>query len=213
MQRDALIPLTPLAVSIGLAAVTWLCARSRHLRTNSEHIYKFPLILACISALVAFLFLGLALLPGARGAQSKLIFMLELSPFCVGAATFACYLLRYRVTVKQESITVRSLRNSCIAFSEIADTDLLEGRRREFVVYLRGGKRVRFSGLLQDFDSLTNQISDRLIRSASANTASAYKLADHARAAAGNRRAIWIMACGFGLLLGLVTLIHALGIR
>lgn len=105
--------------------------------------------------------------------------------------------MRYRVTVGASTVAVRFLlRERIIPFADILDSDVLVGRQaRELVVYLRGGHRLRLSGLLQDFDELVDTIHD----AQSSATDSAEKLADQQRVVAGRRGANWITYIGLAL--------------
>jgi hypothetical protein len=114
-----------------------------------------------------------------------------------GAFGSALWFMRYRVTVGASTVAVRFLlRERIIPFADILDSDVLVGRQaRELVVYLRGGHRLRLSGLLQDFDELVDTIHD----AQSSATDSAEKLADQQRVVAGRRGANWITYIGLAL--------------
>ena len=69
---------------------------------------------------------------------------------------FAAYLFCYRVMIGPESFSVGSFVKEKFRLSDIREVKLQAGeRRREYLVYMDSGKRLRFSGLLSGFEVLT----------------------------------------------------------
>jgi hypothetical protein len=143
-------------------------------------------------AVIGFGFLGAPFVPGVAGPAEFPWFFAFFAALATAAFVASIFFLRYRVVFDVESLNVRFLFNEqIIPLTDVIDTDVLDGRARELIVYLRGGHRLRLSGLLQDFDGLVAKIQGVK----TSRTDSAEKIADRRRAVADSKGAMWIM-CG-----------------
>jgi hypothetical protein len=60
-------------------------------------------------------------------------------------------------------LTVGAWRRRRIPFSEVIDWDVIqESRISELWVYLKGGQRLKFSGMLSDFDELVEMVNSHM---------------------------------------------------
>jgi phosphate/sulfate permease len=155
--------LTPLFTSLTLSVVAGVCARSHHLATDSEDVFS-------ISPAVGYLMLGCGLLccvapflPGAAGDIPVIRFFWMFSPFWGGAFIAAIFFFRYQVKVTDTAMTVGAFRRRVIPFSEVIDYDEIRGGRSpELWVYLKSGKKLKFSGLLSDFEELVGMVNSHM---------------------------------------------------
>lgn len=195
MSHVFLLP-TSVVVPLVLSVVLAVSARSRHKHLADKDIYCLPLPLAYLMAVIGVGFLGVPFIPGVEGTAAPLWFDAFLAAFSTAAFGASTFFMRYRVIFGAKSLDVRFLLNErIIPLTDIIDTNVLEGRASELIVYLRDGRRLRLSGLLQDFDDLVARIQG----AQASRTDSAEKLADQRRALAGSQGAIWIMCIGLAL--------------
>ncbi|MBB6247202.1 hypothetical protein [Rhodanobacter sp. A1T4] len=195
MSHVFLLP-TSVVVPLALSVVLAVSARSRHKHLVDKDIYCLPLPLAYLMAVIGVGFLGVPFIPGVEGSAAPLWFDAFFASFSTAAVVASIFFMRYRVILGAKSLDVRFLLNErVIPLTDIIDTNVLEGRARELIVYLRGGRRLKLSGLLQDFDDLVARIQDTQV----SRTESAEKLADQQRAAVESQGAIWIICIGLAL--------------
>jgi hypothetical protein len=186
MSHIYLLP-TSVVVPLALSLVLAVSARSRHKHLSDKDIYGFPMPLACLMAIIGACFLGVPFLPGIEGSAAPLWFDAFFAAFSTATFGMAIFFMRYRVILGAKSLDVRFLFSErIIPFTDIFDTDVLEGQRsRELIVYSRSGRQLRLSGLLQDFDDLVARIQD----AQASRIDSPEKLADRRRVAAGSQGA------------------------
>jgi hypothetical protein len=196
MSQVFLLP-TSVVVPLVLSVVLAVSARSRHQHLADKDIYCLPLPLAYLMAIIGVGFLGVPFILGVESTAAPLWFDVFFAAFSTAAFGASTFFMRYRVILGAKSLDVRFLLNErIIPFTDIIDTNVLEGRARELIVYLRGGRRLRLSGLLQDFDNLVARIQDAQASRAD----SAEKLADRRRAAAELQGTNWITYVGLVLI-------------
>jgi hypothetical protein len=205
--------LTPILTSISLTAIVALCARARHLALNGADVYQFPKFLGYMMALCGVLFASAAFLPGmASGRDGSVTSVFWLfSPFWIAASLAAIYFFRYRVIITGDRIAIRSIRETAIDFGEVVDVAMAPRQSKELLVYLRDGRRPRFSSLLQDYDSLKAQIESNSHRRLGQSAESPARLSDEARDKANEVRERWFLACGLFALALCIGAIHLLG--
>jgi hypothetical protein len=197
--------LTPLMTSLSLSVVAGICARSRHLATDSEDIFS-------ISPAVGYMMLGCGLffcvaplLPGAAGDISVIRFFWLFSPFWGGAFLAAIFFFRYQVKITDTFMTVGAFRRRVIPFSEVIDYDEIQGARSpELWVYLKSGKTLKLSGLLSDFDELVGMVNSHMEGLPGSQRDSVAKIRDRDRRVRGNRAAAWIAGVGIAIIAVLV---------
>jgi len=189
--------LTPLFTNLTLSVVTVVCAYSHHLETDSEDVFA-------ISPAVGYLMLGMGLTIGvvpfvsrAAGDISTIRFFWICSPFWGGAFIAAIYFFRYRVKITDTTMTVGAFRRRVIPFSEVIDYDEIQGGRTpELWVYLKNGQRLKFSGLLSDFDELVGMVNSHMEGLPGPDRDCAAKVHDRDRRIRGNRDANRIAVVG-----------------
>ena len=195
MSNVLLLP-TSVVVRLALYVVLAVSARSRHKHLVDKDIYCLPLSLAYLMAVIGIGFLGVPFIPGVKGSASPLWFDACFAAFSAAAVVASIFFMRYRVIVGAKSLDVRFFfTERIIPLTDVIDTNVLEGRARELIVYLRRGRRLKLSGLLQDFDDLVARIH----ASQASRTESAEKLADQQCAQVASQGAIWIMGIGLAL--------------
>lgn len=189
--------LTPLFTGLTLSIVAGVCARSHHLATDSEDVFA-------ISPVVGYLMLGIGLLmcvapllPGAAGDIPVVQFFWMFSPFWGCAFLAAIFFFRYKVSVTDATMTVGAFRRRVIRFSEVIDYDEIQGGRNpELWVYLKSGEKLKFSGLLSDFDELVGMVNSHMEGLPGRSRDSPAKTRDRERRIRGNRNANWLVGIG-----------------
>jgi hypothetical protein len=194
------------AVSLLVAALWVIGSRAKHAKHESwgnDEIYRYPpgygyLMLGG----AVFIFILPLLLP--RDAAQLTVVMIWLVAGAGLAA--AAYFFRYRVTVGTSTLEFGAWNPVSIPLSDIVDTDVVAGRSRTLIVYLRDGRRLTFSGMLGDFASLAATLAKRAAPAAPA----AQKLEDQRKRTSTLRRLNWVVAMGVVLLpaLRLMTDLH-----
>jgi hypothetical protein len=136
-------------------------------------------------------------LPHRAGDELGLPLSLALALISFVGLGVSVYFFCYRVIVKDESITIGAFRKRVIPCESIIDWDVLKGNRSsELIVYLRGGERLRLSGLIGDFDELVGMINSHEAIPPRGHPDSAEKLKDWDARARANRHANWIAISG-----------------
>lgn len=183
-------PLVPILTSITLTVVIAICGHAHHRHSDGADTFYFFPVLSYLMLFGALLFCIVPLLPGASGNTPTMTFFLAFTPFSCGAFLASIYFSRYRVVVTKETLTVGAFRRRAVSFSDVVDWDRLEGRYDdELLVYLRDNKRLRFSGLLSDFDTLVELIDCNMAVPPAGQADCALKLQDQKRRAEGNANA------------------------
>jgi tetratricopeptide (TPR) repeat protein len=172
-------------VSIVLATLALMGSRSKHETWGNDEIYRYP-------PAIGYLLLGgavfMCVLPllFARDTPQPTIVLVWLAG---GAGlAVAMYFFRYRVTVGSSTLEFGAWNAVSIPISDIVDTDVVTGRSRMLIVYLRDGRRLMFSGTLGDFPSL----AATLARRAASGGPTAQKLEDQRRRTSTVRRLNWV---------------------
>jgi hypothetical protein len=143
------------------------------------------------------LLIVLPFLPGLSGDTPHGIFFLYFALFSGAAFAAAIYFFRYQVVVKDQTITVGAFRRRTIPFSDVIDWDFIKGSRSsELWVYLHGGQRLKFSGLLCDFDELVGMVNSHMAGLPSPQHDSAAKVRDRNKRKRDERHAAWLTYVG-----------------
>ena len=171
--------LTPLITSLSLAAIALICSRSRHQVLNGADVFTIsPVVGYCMIGAGVF-FCVAPFLPGAAGDVPTLIFFWAFSPFWLLAFTASAWFFRYQVAVRDSTLTYGAFRRRAVPFSEVIDLDVIKGRyASELWVYLQNGTRLKFSGMLSDFDELVGTINSHMAGLPASQLDSAAKLRD-----------------------------------
>jgi hypothetical protein len=146
-------------------------------------------------------FCAVPFLPGASGNIPRSLIFWYFSPFWCGAFAAAVFFFRYRVTVTDETLTVGAFRRRVIVYADVIDCDVIKGlRSSELLVYLRNGQRLRFSGLLNNFDELVGMVTSHTALRPHEQRDSLAKIRDREKRARNSRQSGWIMGVGLGLI-------------
>jgi hypothetical protein len=200
MKAMDLHGLTPLFTGLTLSVVAGVCARSHHLATDSEDVFA-------ISPAVGYMMFGIGLflcaapfLPGAAGDIRVVRFFWMFSPFWGGTFLAAIYFFRYQVKITDTTMTVGAFRRRVIPFSEVIDYDVIQGNRSsELWVYLKNGAKLKFSGLLSDFDELVGMVNSHMEGLPGPQHDSAAKTRDRDKRKHDNRVTGWFLIFGYAL--------------
>jgi hypothetical protein len=142
-----------------IAVLAFIAARSHHLEVDNKEIYKYPAVIGYLMLGIGLAVVVVAFLPSTRGHESLAWMLLHFWPFPAFAFCAAIYFFRYRIILDDVSFEYGALKRSRVLRSDVIDTETnREGRSPELFVYLRNGKRLRFSGLLGDFDSFASEM-------------------------------------------------------
>jgi hypothetical protein len=191
---------TPLLTSLTLSVVAGVCARSHHLETDSEDVFAISPAVGYLMLVAGLFFCVAPFLPGAAGDIPVARFFWMFSPFWGGAFVAAIFFFRYQVKVTDTAMTVGAFRRRVIPFSEVIDFDVLQGGRSpELWMYLKNGNKLKFSGLLSDFDELVGMVNSHMEGLPGPQHDSAAKIRDQERRIRGNRDANWIMGIGMAI--------------
>ena len=152
-------------------------------------------------------------LPGAAGDIPVIRFFWMFSPFWGGAFLAAIFFFRYQVKVTDASMTIGAFRRQVIQFSEVIDYDVLAGGRSpELWVYLKNGKKLKFSGLLSDFDELVGMVNSHMEGLPGPQHDSAAKIRDQEKRKHDNRVTGWFLIVGYGFVGVLVFVLWRMGL-
>ena len=197
--------LTPLMTSLTLTAVVGVCARSHHLSTDVEDVFGISPAVGYLMLVFGVLFCIAPFFPGASGDISPGRFFWYFAPFWGGTFLAAVFFFRYRVVIRDSTLTVGAWRRRQIPFSEVIDWDVLQGGRSpELWVYLKGGERLKFSGLLSDFDELVGMVNSHMEGLPGPRHDSVEKLYDRDKRKRESRAANWYV--GVGILIVAIVL-------
>jgi hypothetical protein len=118
--------LTPFLVSVSLAAVAAVCARSHHRTSDDEDVFAISPVVGYLMAGGGLVFLVVPFFPGLSGDMSPGLFF---ALFSGVVFALAIYFFRYQVVVKDNTMTVGALRRRTIQFSDVIDWDVIKGSR------------------------------------------------------------------------------------
>lgn len=155
-----LAPLTPMVVSLGIAALAALGSREHRRVQDDVEIYKFPSVYTYLFAGVFALFAAVACMPSLTGHDPATMAAFWLFPAL--ALVGGLYFFRYRLVVDQGGITVGAFARRHIDLQQVVDTRLQTGRGAELTLVLEDGAKVRLSGLLTDFDLLSQTLLEHI---------------------------------------------------
>lgn len=150
-------PFTPLFVGLTLAGLTALGARSHHQVTSDGQVFKIPPATAYLMIAIGLLFVGAPFWPGAAGNMDFLTFASFFWGFALFAAFFGVYLLKYRVVVDGDTVTIGAFFDRSFSQQDVEAVQLKRGSRSaELIIRLRSSRKVVISGMLGDFDVFAN---------------------------------------------------------
>lgn len=190
-------PLAPFFTSLTLSVVCGICARSHHQVSEDADTFTFSPVVGYLFVGVGLLFCAVPWLARRGGDQPPSDFFWHWSPIWLLIFTGAAFFFRYRVVVRDQTLTFGAFSHRAVLFSEVIDYDEIQGQRSaELRVYLKNGKHLTFSGLLGDFDELVGMVNSHMEGLPGPQHDSAAKVRDRERRQRGNRNANWLAAAG-----------------
>ena len=152
------LALTPF-VGLFIAALAFASSRIRHETIGAADYYRFPAYLAYMMMGVTIFATWAAFLPWENNWTMPWVFGFIACVFSYAAA----YSLRYRVIVTDDCLTVGAFYKRQIPMANIFDTDIVEGRSRQFIIFARDGLRIQISGVISDLDGLIDSVRFNMV--------------------------------------------------
>ncbi|KGI78696.1 hypothetical protein [Oleiagrimonas soli] len=149
--------LTPLAVNLAIALLI-LAGRKKHSRLSGEgdnEVFFFPRPYSLLCAFFAVLYAIIPFVPRLRGNANQVMWFIAWLSISATHLLAGLFFSHYKVVLGRETFSVGTFWTRTFRLSDITSTRLIEGRSPEYIVFLRNGGKLRFSGLLADFDRLT----------------------------------------------------------
>ena len=155
----SLSSLTPLFVGLTLTGIMLIGAGEHHRAVGDAEVYKFPAALGYMIFGMAALFLGAPFLPGAKGDMDFLTFASFFWIIALLVVVFGVYLLKYRIVIDARQMSVGAYFKRQIDLRDIVTATLKKGSgSAELVLSLRTGRKILFSGMQADFDTLAQKM-------------------------------------------------------
>ena len=154
---NSLAYLTPLVVNIAIAVLIARGKREHSREDGNNEVFFFPAIYCRLLILTSLFLASVPFWPGALGSSNADAAMLCGVAWTLSAASAlgALYLHKYFLSVGPGSFTVGSFIKRTYATTEIIHTESVKKQQASAcLLQLKGGKRVRISGLLTDFQRL-----------------------------------------------------------
>jgi hypothetical protein len=191
---------TPLMTSLTLSVVCGICARSHHQVSDDADTFTISPVAGYMMICVGVVCCVGPFLPGVAGDMSTMRFFWYSSPFWLLAFVGAAFFFRYCVVVRDQTLTYGAFRRRVIPFSQVIDFDVLHGQKSgELWLYLKTGKRLKFSGLLSDFDELVGMVNSHMAGLPGPQHDSVAKIRDQEKRRTDSRTANWVMFIGLGI--------------
>jgi hypothetical protein len=188
--------------SLTLNVVCGICARSHHQVSDDADTFTISPVAGYMMICVGVLCCVGPFLPRVAGDMSTIRFFWYSSPFWLLAFIGAAFFFRYRVVVRDQTLTLTygAFRRRVIPFSQVIDFDVLHGQKSgELWLYLKTGKRLKFSGLLSDFDELVGMVNSHMAGLPGPQHDSVAKIRDQEKRRADNRTANRVMFIGLSI--------------
>jgi hypothetical protein len=182
-------------VALVLGLIALVASRTHHQTIGDQDVYRYPPFVGYLMVGCGILFLCIPLFPG-RGDVPVPVWLLFFESFAAAAFAAAVHFFRFRVLVGGSVLQFGTFHFESIPLTEIVDTDVTAGRNAQLFVYLRSGRRLKFSSMLGDFGSLADSIASQSAGPPPGTGASIQKLEDQRARAALNRKLGWIMGIG-----------------
>jgi hypothetical protein len=198
------LALTPF-VGILIAALAFASSRMRHETIGDADYYKFPGYLAYMMMGVTAFGTWAAFIPWKDNWTMPWVFGFIACVFSYAAA----YFLRYRVIVTADYLTVGAFSKRQIPMANVFDTDIVEGRSRQFIIFARDGIQIQISGMIGDLDGLIDSVRFNMVTHGKPQD-SPEKLRDRA---SRSRDAYIYLIIVFSLLATILYLGHSMGMK
>jgi hypothetical protein len=192
--------LTPLMTSLTLSVVCGICARSHHQVSDDADTFTISPFVAYLMIVLGIFFCVAPFLPGAAGDIPATLFFWYFAPFWLGAFIASAFFFRYRVIVRDDALIYGAFHRRVILFSAVIDFDVLQSSKSsELCVYLKSGERLKFSGMLSDFEELVGMVNSHMASLPGPQHDSPAKLHDQDKRKRDNRSANWFMVIGVSI--------------
>jgi hypothetical protein len=180
-----------------------IAARSHYQEVDDKEIYKYPAAIGYLMLGAGIVFACVPFLPAARGSESISWMFVHILPFSVFPFCLAIYFFRFRLTLDDVAIEYGAFKRSRVLLADVIDTQTDTGDRTvpQLTVYLRGGKCVRFTGLISDFERLSSALYIAGLPDRGPIVASPTKLKDRRRSIIYGTLAILIGCVAVGVML------------
>jgi hypothetical protein len=198
------LALTPF-VGLVIAALAFASSRIRHETIGAADYYKFPVYLAYMMMGVTVFAAWAAFIPWEDNWTMPWVFGSIACVFSYAAA----YFFRYRVMVTDACLTVGAFSKRQIPIADILDTDIVEGRSRQFIIFARDGLRIQISGMVGDLDGLIDSVRFNMVTHGK-QLDSPEKLRDRT---SRSRDGYIYLIIVFGLLAATLYLGHSMGMK
>jgi hypothetical protein len=157
---------TPFLVGLTLAGIRLLAKRDHHETVEGNDVYKYSSGLGYLLMVFGLIFAAIPLLPIPKGNASAFSYLGFFWLFSLVMFASAIYILKYRLTMHANYFSDGAFTQRTIQFRDIASTTVQRGASISgLYITLSSGKKIRFSGMLGDFETLV----DRMTRCAEAN--------------------------------------------
>jgi hypothetical protein len=191
---------TPLMTGITLGVVCAICARGHHQASDDSDTFTISPVVGYMMVCVGLIICAVPLLPGAAGDIPKTRFLWYLSPFWLLAFTAAAFLFRYRVVVRDQTLTFGAFRRRVVPFSDVIDLDVIEGSKSsELWVYLRSGHKIKLSDVIGDFDELVGMVNSQMAGMLGPQHDSAAKIRDRKNRKQEGKTVAWLIPVALGI--------------
>jgi hypothetical protein len=184
-------PFTAGMTSLLIGAVYGISASSHHKVSDDADTFTFSPVIGYLFAAVGTLTCISPWLARSRAGIPPSHWFWYCSPIWLFIFAVGLFFFRYRVAVRDQTLTFGAFRRRVIQFSEIIDFDvILPGQRgAELWLYQSNGKRLKFSGYLGDFDELVGMVNSHMAGLPGPKHDSVAKIRDQERRKRGNRAA------------------------
>src|ERR1700733_6847819 len=188
--------------SLTMGVICGICASSHHQESEDSDTFTIsPVVGYFMVAVGAFTCVAPWVAKGRVGDGAPFQVFWELSPIWFSIFALGLFFFRYRVVVRDQTLTYGAFRRRVLPFSQVIDFDVLKGQRSsELWLYLKNGKRLKFSGLLGDFDELVGMVNSHMEGLPPPLHDCAAKLLDRERRKRANRAANWLVCIGMGII-------------
>jgi hypothetical protein len=150
--------LTPV-VGILIGVLAFASSRMRHQTAGDTQYYKYPPYLAYMMMGVTAFVTWAAVMPWKDNPLMPWVFGFIACVFSYAAA----YFLRYRVIVTAAYLNVGAFAKRQIPMASVFDTDVVEGRSRQFIIFARDGVRIQIPGMISDLDGLIDSVQFNMV--------------------------------------------------
>ena len=197
----SLEPFVPLMTSLTMGVICGICASSHHQVSEDSDTFTFSPVVGYFMAAVGVLTCVAPWLAKSKaGDFPPSHYFWHWAPIWLFIFALSLFFFRYRVVVCDKAFTYGAFQRRVISFSDVIDFDVLQGgRSSELWIYLKSGKRLKFSGLLSDFDELVGMVNSHMQGLPGPQHDSAAKIHDQDKRRRDSKAANWYVWIGIGI--------------